>query len=109
MAVKRVLRRRRVAKEHFDELIEGIMAQAEALFPKLDVEGSNPFARYTSIISCLEQFSFSYSRSTADRNTSNCEKPRGLKPTARNTETGNAIVMLQSSQTKRFTFSTMWG
>ncbi len=42
--------------------------------------------------SMLEHFPFSYAGSTALRGTSNGEKPRGLKPAAQNTETGNALA-----------------
>ncbi len=41
-----------------------------------------------------EHFPFSYAGSTALRDASNSEKPRGLKPAARNTETGNALAAL---------------
>jgi hypothetical protein len=56
---------------------------------KADEEPLNGWILHSAVI--LERFSFSYAGSTAMRRTSNCEKPRGLKPAARNMETGNAL------------------
>ncbi len=44
----------------------------------------------------LEHFPFSYAGSSALRGTSDGEKPRGLEPAARNTETGNALIRVDN-------------
>jgi hypothetical protein len=44
------------------------------------------------VLNCLERFSFSCTGSTAVRSPSSGDNSRGLKPAARNTETGNALM-----------------
>ena len=56
--------------------------------------GLSRLARKTTLIA-LEHFPFSHSGSIALRDASNSQKSRGLKPAARNTETGNALDVKQ--------------
>ncbi len=70
---------------------EGVYRQSVSASKSTGPEAMGHPTHQLSCVGALEHFPFSYAGSTALRGTSNGEKPRGLKPAARNTETGNAL------------------